>query len=378
MATQIAPETEADARPSRLKLPQFPTRELGLQNVPALPIDTAGMLDTLFKLSIRFKQREQALEGLSKKYTIGGKTARAHEFLLGNVALDVKETEQLKGLRGLLTRNTMEIVPTIVEAVFSQRESKASPGGALTTLALDDPRQWSISWTTFPDVQSLGARYVDEWAATVDVTQPEKATESFWPTVATYGRSYNPLLPQKVRDTGEWRVLFGDTWKPALDSAADAGTLYAIDLRIYETLEPQVVAGVTRFTPSTVVLMVQDPTTKAMTPELIRVAGGDNEPTIFSRGGSTGAAWVYALQAAKVGITVFGIWLGHVYQWHIVTAAMVMTMFENMSPSNPVYRLLEPQSKYVIPFDDLLLLGWDARRRLIASRQSIMSRGDLG
>jgi Lipoxygenase len=106
--------------------------------------------------------------------------------------------------------------------------------------------------------------------------------------------------------------------------------------------------------------MVQDPTTKAMTPELIRVAGGDNEPTIFSRESSTGAAWVYALQAAKVGITVFGIWLGHVYQWHIVTAAMVMTMFENMSPSNPVYRLLEPQSKYVIPFDDLLLLGWDA------------------
>ena len=39
---------------------------------------------------------------------------------------------------------------------------------------------------------------------------------------------------------------------------------------------------------------------------------------------------------------------------------MVMTMFENLSPRNPVYRLLEPQSSYVIPFDDLLLLGWDA------------------
>ena len=99
-----------------------------------------------------------------------------------------------------------------------------------------------------------------------------------------------------------------------------------------------------------------------MTPELIRVAGGDNEPTIFSRQGSTttASAWVYALQAAKVGVTVFGIWLGHVYQLHLVTAAMVMTMFENLSPKNPVYRLLEPQSSYVIPFDDLLLLGWDA------------------
>jgi hypothetical protein len=99
-----------------------------------------------------------------------------------------------------------------------------------------------------------------------------------------------------------------------------------------------------------------------MTPELIRVAGGDNKPKIFSRQGSTTteSAWVYALQAAKVAVTVFGIWLGHVYQWHLVTAAMLMTMFENLSPKNPVYRLLEPQSSYVIPFDDLLLLGWNA------------------
>ena len=98
-----------------------------------------------------------------------------------------------------------------------------------------------------------------------------------------------------------------------------------------------------------------------MTPELIRVAGGGNEPKIFSRQGSTTpSAWVYALQAAKVSITVYGIWLGHVYHWHIVTAAMQMTMFENLSASNPVRRLLEPHSSYLIPFDDVLLLNWSA------------------
>ncbi len=345
----------------KIKLPQLPTSELGLENVSAFPIDTAGMLNTLIRLSIRFKQREQALDGLSRSYTIGGKTARAREFLFGHQALEAKEAAQLKNLHGLLTGNTLEIVPTIVEGITSQTESKATPAGELTTLPLDDPRQWSISWTTFPDVQSLGASQLDEWAATVDVTQPDKATEAFWPMIATYGRSYNLLLPQKVQDAGELRELFGDAWTPALDAAADAGTLYVIDLRIYETLKPQVVGGVTRFTPSTVVAMVQDPKTKAMTPELIRVAGGDNEPTVFSRQGSTtDSAWVYALQAAKVSITVFGIWLGHVYQLHLVTAAMVMTMFENLSPKNPVYKLLEPQSSYVIPFDDLLLLGWDA------------------
>ena len=344
----------------QIKLPQLPTSELGLENVPAFPIDTAGMVDTLIKLSIRFKQREQALEGLSRRYTIGGTTARAYDFLFGNVPLKAKEAEQVKGLQGLLKGNTMEILPTIVEGIVSQRESKATPAGELTTLPLDDPRQWSISWTTFPDVHSLGAPFLDEWAATVDVTQAAKATEAFWPMMATYGRSYNLLLPQKVRNAGEWREIFDDNWTRALDAASNAGSLYVIDLRIYEAAEPQVVDGTTRFTPGTVVVMVQDPTTKAMTPELIRVSGGNNQPTIFSRETSTDSAWVYALQAAKVGVTVFGIWLGHVYQWHIVTAAMLMTMFENLTPRHPVYRLLGPHSKYVIPFDDLLLLGWDA------------------
>ena len=346
----------------QIKLPQLPTRDLGLKNAPAFPIDVAGMLDTLFRLNIRFKQREQALQGLSNTYTIGGKTARAYDFLIGHESLEAKQEAQVKALREQLGHNTLEILPTIVETIASQTESAATSGGELTRLPLDDPRQWSISWTTFPDVQSLGAPHVDEWAATVDVTQPEKATEAFWPMIATYGRSYNLLLPQKVSDAGEWRELFGGAWTSALDAAADAGTLYVIDLRIYEPLTPHVIAGAPRFTPSAVVVMVQDRTTKAMTPEVIRVAGGDNEPTIFSRQSSTtsASAWVYALQAAKVAVTVFGIWLGHVYQWHLVTAAMLMTMFENLSPKNPVYRLLEPQSSYVIPFDDLLVLGWDA------------------
>ena len=168
----------------------------------------------------------------------------------------------------------------------------------------------------------------------MDVAQPDKATEAFFPTIARYGPAFNLILPRKVQssDVGTWRDLFGTAWTPALDAAANAGLLYVIDLRIYETLQPQKVAGIPRFTPSTVTVLVQDAATKALTPELIRVAGGDNEPKIFSRQGSTTAsAWVYALQAAKVSVTVFGIWLGHVYQWHIVTAAMVMTMFENLS-----------------------------------------------
>jgi hypothetical protein len=39
---------------------------------------------------------------------------------------------------------------------------------------------------------------------------------------------------------------------------------------------------------------------------------------------------------------------------------MLMSMFNNLSASNPVRKLLEPQSSYLIPFDDVLLLGWSA------------------
>ena len=351
--------TTPTAHVSPIKLPQLPTRELGFAHVPALPVDTAGMVNTLFRLGVRLKQREQALQGLSKPYTIGETTAPAYDFLFGREAPDKTEAAEHERLRGLLSRNTLELLPTLIEAIKAQDPSDFPVAGELDSLALDDPRQWSIAWTTFPDVHALGAPHLDEWAATLDVTQPDKATEAFFPMFARYGRSYNLLLPEKVRDAGAWRELFGSAWTPALDAAAKQGLLYVIDLRVFEGLPAPEVAGAPRFTPSTVTVLVQDATTKAMTPELVRVAGAGNDPKIFSRQGeTTDSAWVYALQAAKVSVTVFGIWLGHVYQWHLVTAAMLMTMFENLSPRNPAYKLLEPQSSFVIPFDDLLLLGW--------------------
>src|SRR5208282_5195201 len=48
----------------------------------------------------------------------------------------------------------------------------------------------------------------------------------------------------------------------------------------------------------------------------------------------------------------------HVYHWHLVTAAMQMTMFNTLPTDHPIYQLLAPQSKYAIPFADVLLLLW--------------------
>ncbi len=65
------------------------------------------------------------------------------------------------------------------------------------------------------------------------------------------------------------------------------------------------------------------------------------------------------MQAAKASIGVYGIWLGHVYHWHIPAAAMQMTMYNTLPEEHALYRLLEPQSKYLIEFDTLLLLLWE-------------------
>ena len=355
-------------RSEQYKLPHLRLHELGLRNVPAVPVDLGGMLDTLLKLGLRAKQREQAYQALTKTFTIGGTTARAYSFLFGAQSADAQPAAAREQAQAFLS-NAAALSPSHLAATLQKQDealahsSNGSTGDPLTMLPLEDPKQFSLSWTTFPNVYALGEEHLDEWAATLDVTQPEKATEAFFPTIAEYGLSYNLLLTQKVpsAEAPPWRELFGTAWTSELDAAAEAGLLYVIDLRIYETLEPQHLHGLTRFTPSSVVVMVQDAETKAMTPELIRVAGGPNEPKIFSRQGSTTpSAWVYALQAAKCSLTVFGIWIGHVYQWHIVTAAMQMTMFETLSGSHPVRRLLQPHSSYLIPFDDVLLINWDA------------------
>src|SRR5262249_37809790 len=105
MAPQIAVASDADKRVSEIRLPHLPLRDLGLRNVPALPIDTVGMVDTLVKLGGKVKQRQQALQGLSRTFTIGGETARANAFLYGREAPDMKALAAYERLRASLNRN---------------------------------------------------------------------------------------------------------------------------------------------------------------------------------------------------------------------------------------------------------------------------------
>ncbi|MEM7584976.1 MAG: lipoxygenase family protein [Acidobacteriota bacterium] len=365
---------------------KLPLRLLGFRNIPAIPVDIGGMIETLVKLGIRAAEIEQPVQSLTQTLTIDQNTARAHAFLFGGEAWDARASVARERLKEMLGGNPVRILTTLAEhlkdegqELFADLMDKPSEDEDLTKLSLDAPDQWRMSWTTVPNVAQEGAPHLATWAATVDVAQQEIATREFWPTIADYGLAYNLLIPNKVRgdDLDELKSLFEGFWSPALDAAADAGLLWAIDQRIFESVEPQVVDDFTRFTPGTVTLMVQDATTKAMTPELVRVSGHEGAGAqIFARPGgvaggkaATDAAWVYALQAAKVSITVYGVWLGHVYHWHIVTAAMQMTMFDELSDDNPIYQLLAPQSNYLIPFDDILLVLW----RFVAPPTSISS-----
>src|SRR5262245_2709204 len=151
-----------------LKLLQLPLRELGLKYIPAVPVDVHGMADTVSRLAIRVKQREQALEGLSKTFTIGGSTARAFNFLYGSGEADKKAAAAREASHAFLARDPLEIVSGLVGQLKQQHEDLAliavGGGDPLTKLALDDPRQSSIGWTTFPDVYGLGLPHLEEWA----------------------------------------------------------------------------------------------------------------------------------------------------------------------------------------------------------------------
>jgi Lipoxygenase len=79
---------------------------------------------------------------------------------------------------------------------------------------------------------------------------------------------------------------------------------------------------------------------------------------IYSAETSTPGAWLYALQAAKTSVTLYGIWFGHVYHWHLTAAAMVRAMKEAIRDrDHPVMRLLYLHSDYLIEFNYFLLAG---------------------
>jgi hypothetical protein len=129
--------------------------------------------------------------------------------------------------------------------------------------------------------------------------------------------------------------------------------LYEIDMSVLDEVGGfKALDDAVRFTPGTVTVLKQDRDSKALTPIAIRAWTKGGASHVYTGDDN---AWLYALQAAKTSITVWGIWIGHVYHWHVVTAAMQMTMYNTLPAGHKLYPLLEPQSQSLIDFDFTLM-----------------------
>lgn len=348
---------------------QLPLRAT-FPDLPAVPFDAAGVVDTVARLAVRDEQETQAKQGLTHKFTIDGVTQTAYAFLLGGATASA-QGDGRRALAKWLQENPGR-TPADLHRTLAKRSSAAS--SAASPLSLEHPKQFSISWTYFPNVREDGLRSLPAWVSSL--TDPAAATSQFWPMIAQHGFGYNLIIPERVgRARAEaLRREFGRAWTRKIRKSLAAGNLYVIDMSRFEALEPRSVNGAPRFTPSTITLLTRNPGKKSLTPVAIIVSGHKGRGRqVYTRATATKGAWLYALQAAKASVTLFGVWLGHVYHWHLVTAAMQMTMLNTLPTNHPIYQLLAPQSNYVIPFDDVLLLLWSE----IAPPTSLTSGNDF-
>lgn len=342
------------------KIQPLPLHLLGLKNLPGVPVVVDQWLSTLVRLGEREIQTRPAKNGLTETYTIGGNTATGHAFLFGGTPTNALADARDALAQELKAHPMLAAAKLFAKSSLGADQPSVPAGHPLTRLFLDDPAQFSISWTTFLNIYRDARPLLPGLSATL--TDPAAAAKAFWPTLSTYGLPYNLLILQKISaaQVPALRTKFAATWTPAFDALVARGALYAIDLSLFTTLKPNVVDGFTRFTPATITLLSQDQATKDLTPIAVRVSGyQDAGAQVFAPGAATDSAWLYALQAAKTSATLYGIWLGHVYHWHLVTAAMQMTMYNHLAKDSALYQLIEPQSDYLMAFDNVLLLLWE-------------------
>src|SRR5436305_966497 len=166
---------------------RLPLRDFGLENIPAVPylFNFSEPLLTLFHLARRSLEVEPAKNGLSNTFTIHGQTATAHDFLYGSSSSDelVRATVRLEGILAKGLEGFKDaIFRTDPPAGPTRSDDTAS---ALTSLSLDKPEDFSISWTNFQRVYENAQPRLAGWADTL--TSLDAADEQFWPTIADCG-----------------------------------------------------------------------------------------------------------------------------------------------------------------------------------------------
>lgn len=343
---------------------KLPLRDLGYRNIPAVPFQLTETIGTLARLLLRAYAITQAKWGMSNEYRIGDQTANGYTFQYGRgTNSDTEKMSDLQSLKDDLKKTSLkrELMPDRVKNrlnTFTHPVS-AAQSDPLTLLSLTDPEQFTMSWTTFNYVYEKGQQVLPAMIETM--TSAASANRSFWPTISQHGFAFNLLILEKVTPemASDYKEVFGNAWTSAEEQLMNDGKLYAIDLRMFASLPANTVKDAPRFTPATLTLLAQQ-ADKSLLPVSVAVSNPEASSAyvVYQYGVCTDGSWLYALMAAKASITVYGIWIGHVYHWHIVSAALLMTLNNTVEETHPLRIFMAPQSDFVIPFNDALLLLW--------------------
>src|ERR1043166_968459 len=349
------------------KIKRLPLQEIGLTNLVAIPylLTLSEPLHTILRLGLKQVEILPVQHALSNSYTINGITATGYEFMYGDRFAQAV-SQAINAVRHALETDGERTIKSIY------KPDSAPPGPAGTsppadrsphTVSLESPEQFAMAWPNYQGVYERALPYLPAFVSWLK--DADEATKQFWPTIANFQFGNNLVVLEKVREPQVEKVksLFGDTWTAeGMEALCKQGRLYALDMTVFECLSKPADNPNGRYTHSTYTLLRQDPGTKALEPIAIWVSGKnmDGRPRIYTKTKATPGAWLYALQAVKVSMTVYAVFLRHVYLWHVIPAAMQMTMHNTMDPSHPIYQLLAPQSKYTIGYNEMMLLLWAA------------------
>jgi hypothetical protein len=351
---------------TQTKIKRLPVQDIGLDNLPAIPyvLSFSEPLHTAFRLAMKEVDIVPVTLGFTNSYTVNGVTATGFEFMYGKVAAQgishavnrlrhALETDAEGTLKAICRPDSPSGSPADVSSPAYSPSDKS--------LSLDSPEQYAMAWTNYDGLYQRALPYLPAFVASL--TDANEATRQFWPTLGTYSFPHNFIVLEKIRGSRVETVksLFGDAWAAeGMEALGNDGRLYALDFTIFECVSAPTDNAQSRYTHSTFIVLRQDSRTKALEPFAIWISGKnvDGRARIYTRTKASPGAWLYALQAVKVSLTVYAIWLRHVYLWHLVPSTMQMTMHNALPPSHPVYQLLAPQSKYTIPFNEVMLLLW--------------------
>ncbi|MDG1333808.1 MAG: lipoxygenase family protein [Crocinitomicaceae bacterium] len=332
----------------------------GLTEMPAVPFILTETIASAVKLNARAQQNKMAKEGLNHEYTLDNQTRSSYTFMYDTDEVDPGKKDRDALIHRLSNTNeSVFLNQSVLKKNLEQAAHESEVEGVqFNQLFLEHAEQFSISWTNFGGLRSASMPNEKKYASIL--TDPDAASEQFWPMISNHGLAYNLLILQKVNEDSarEIKDVFSSVWDE-IAPAYDSSKLFAIDLRIFSKWDASQVKNYDRWTPGSFILLEQNPTTKKLTPIAVQVCGKDeSKAKIYTRKTTVPSTWIWALTAARTSVTVYGIWLGHVYHWHIVSAPMQMTLFNEVKESHPLRKLLDPQSKSLIGFDAALLLLW--------------------